>query len=71
MRKIKTISEFIYESLEANSSELVIKKRIEQAIRETLVVENSQSVKYAVDKIFKIIEEVKKSVDGGSAGDAK
>lgn len=33
-----------------------MEKEIEKAIRETLVVQNVQSVKYAVEKIMKLIE---------------
>jgi len=36
-----------------------MEKDIEKAIRETLVITNGQSVKYAVAKIMKIIEKSK------------
>jgi len=33
--------------------------KIEEAIRTTLVIENKQSIRYAVDKIMKLIEKKK------------
>lgn len=33
-----------------------IREELTKAIRETLVVENKQSIKYAVDKIIKLTE---------------
>jgi len=33
-----------------------LEKKIEEAIRTTLVIENKDSVKYAIDKILKIID---------------
>lgn len=58
MKNIKTISEFISE----NSEELLdpetqaLRSKIEKAIRETLVVQNTQSIKYAVNKIIGIVD---------------
>ena len=34
-----------------------MKEKIEKAIRETLVIENKQSIHYAVDRIMKLISE--------------
>jgi len=43
-----------------------MEKKIEKAIRETLVVDNKQSIKYAVDKIAKLFnEELKKAHESG------
>jgi len=36
-----------------------MKEKIENAIRTTLVIENKQSIRYAVDKIIKLIEKEK------------
>ena len=36
-----------------------MKDKIEKAIKETLVIENKQSIRHAVDKIIKIIEREK------------
>lgn len=36
-----------------------LKELIEKAIKETLVVQNKTSIKYAVEKIYKIFEDAK------------
>lgn len=44
-----------YAPLEVQAKENAIKKAIEQGIREHLVITNEPGVKYAVDKIYKLI----------------
>jgi len=40
-----------------------MKEKIESAIRTTLVIKNKQSIRYAVDKIMKLIEKEKATPD--------
>ena len=72
MKNIKNMSEFISENIEGtiDPQTQALRSKIEKAIRETLVIENSQSVKYAVNRIIGIVnDEVKKSLDNVSPPD--
>jgi hypothetical protein len=51
------MSEFISENLETGDQ--ILRNKIEKSIRETLVIENSKSIKYAVNKIISVINENK------------
>jgi hypothetical protein len=64
MKNIKNMSEFISENIEGtiDPQTQALRSKIEKAIRETLVIENSQSVKYAVNRIISIINDEIKNV---------
>ena len=59
MKNIKNMSEFISENIEEtiDPQTQALRSKIEKAIRETLVVENSQSIKYAVNRIISIVSD--------------